>query len=118
MTLPDAATRGSNENAIHGGIRLWERPAESTPAEFVDATTAAATLTVATDPFASTASAAAKTRPPRPAKRAATGAKKPAKTSAKTPAKTRTRTAATPPATRSAKKGMKKTAPGRRTRRA
>lgn len=40
--LPDAATRGSNENAIHGGIRLWERVAESTAPEFVDAQTAAA----------------------------------------------------------------------------
>lgn len=39
--LPDAATRGSNENAIVGGIRLWERPPESTPREFTDARTAA-----------------------------------------------------------------------------
>lgn len=44
VTLPDAATRGSNENAIHGGVRLWERLAESTPPEFVDAKTAAATM--------------------------------------------------------------------------
>jgi polyphosphate glucokinase len=118
VTLPDASTRGSNENAIHGGIRLWERPAESTPAEFVDATTAAATLTVSTDPLASTASAAAKTRPPRPTKRAATGAKTTAKKAAKKPAKTRTKTGVTPLTKRSVKKGAKKTAPGLRTRRA
>ena len=43
VTLPDAATRGANENAIHGGVRLWERVAESTPPEFVDARTSAAT---------------------------------------------------------------------------
>jgi polyphosphate glucokinase len=41
VNLPDAATRGSNENAIHGGVRLWERPAESTPREFTDAKAAA-----------------------------------------------------------------------------
>lgn len=41
--LPDAATRGANENAIHGGVRLWERPAESTPPEFTDAKSAAVT---------------------------------------------------------------------------
>ncbi len=34
VTLPDATTRGSNENAIVGGIRLWERVAESTAPEF------------------------------------------------------------------------------------
>ena len=39
--LPDAATRGSNENAIQGGVRLWERQAESTPLEFSDAKAAA-----------------------------------------------------------------------------
>ena len=41
VNLPDAATRGSNENAIQGGVRMWERPAESTPPEFVDARSAA-----------------------------------------------------------------------------
>ncbi len=41
VTMPDATTRGSNENAIHGGIRLWERVAESTSPEFLDAQTAA-----------------------------------------------------------------------------
>lgn len=44
VTLPDAATRGANENAIQGGVRLWERVAESTPPEFVDAKTAAETI--------------------------------------------------------------------------
>jgi len=47
VNLPDAATRGSNENAIHGGVRLWERPAESTPREFTDAK--GATLAIVTD---------------------------------------------------------------------
>ncbi len=42
--LPDAATRGSNENAIQGGVRLWERVAESTAPEFIDAKTAMETL--------------------------------------------------------------------------
>jgi polyphosphate glucokinase len=42
--LPDAASRGSNENAILGGIRLWERNAEATAPEFVDAATAAIAL--------------------------------------------------------------------------
>ena len=46
VNLPDAATRGSNENAIQGGVRLWERPAESTPPEFVDSRTAAQTIIV------------------------------------------------------------------------
>ena len=49
VTLPDAATRGANENAIHGGVRLWERVAESTPPEFVDARTSAATSLVEGD---------------------------------------------------------------------
>ena len=44
INLPDAATRGSNENAIQGGVRLWERVAESTAPEFVDAKTAMETL--------------------------------------------------------------------------
>ena len=44
VNLPDAATRGSNENAIQGGVRLWERVAESTPPEFVDFRTASETL--------------------------------------------------------------------------
>jgi polyphosphate glucokinase len=44
VDLPDAATRGSNENAIHGGIRLWERVSESTAPEFVDAKTATGQL--------------------------------------------------------------------------
>jgi polyphosphate glucokinase len=44
VNLPDAATRGSNENAIQGGVRLWERVAESTPPEFVDSRTASETL--------------------------------------------------------------------------
>jgi polyphosphate glucokinase len=47
--LPDATTRGSNENAIQGGVRLWERLAESTPPEFVDAKTAAETMLVTGD---------------------------------------------------------------------
>ena len=46
VNLPDAATRGSNENAIQGGVRLWERVAESTPPEFVGAKTAAETIVV------------------------------------------------------------------------
>ena len=46
VTLPDAATRGSNENAIQGGVRMWERVAESTPPEFTDAKTAAETIVV------------------------------------------------------------------------
>lgn len=41
VTMPDATTRGSNENAIHGGVRLWERVAESTSPEFLDAQSAA-----------------------------------------------------------------------------
>ena len=49
VTLPDAATRGANENAIHGGVRLWERVAESTPPEFVDARTSATTAFVEDD---------------------------------------------------------------------
>ncbi len=44
VDLPDAATRGANENAIQGGVRLWERVAESTAPEFVDAKTAMETL--------------------------------------------------------------------------
>jgi polyphosphate glucokinase len=44
VNLPDSATRGSNENAIYGGIRLWERVAHSMPREFVDDETAAATM--------------------------------------------------------------------------
>ena len=44
VNLPDAATRGSNENAIQGGVRLWERVAESTAPEFIDAKTAMETL--------------------------------------------------------------------------
>ncbi len=44
IRLPDASTRGSNENAIHGGIRMWERVAESTPPEFIDERTAAGSL--------------------------------------------------------------------------
>jgi polyphosphate glucokinase len=43
VNLPDAATRGSNENAIQGGVRMWERVAESTPPEFVDSKTASET---------------------------------------------------------------------------
>jgi len=44
INLPDAATRGANENAIQGGVRLWERVAESTAPEFIDAKTAMETL--------------------------------------------------------------------------
>ena len=44
VNLPDAATRGANENAIQGGVRMWERPAESTPPEFVGARAAAETI--------------------------------------------------------------------------
>jgi hypothetical protein len=44
VNLPDAATRGANENAIQGGVRLWERVAESTAPEFIDAKTAMETL--------------------------------------------------------------------------
>ncbi len=46
VNLPDAATRGSNENAIQGGVRLWERVAESTPPEFVVPKTASETIAV------------------------------------------------------------------------
>ncbi len=44
VDLPDAATRGANENAIQGGVRLWERVAESMPPEFIDAKTASETI--------------------------------------------------------------------------
>ena len=44
VNLPDAATRGSNENAIQGGVRMWERVAESTPPEFTDARSASETI--------------------------------------------------------------------------
>ncbi|MDZ7632386.1 MAG: hypothetical protein U5K74_13830 [Gemmatimonadaceae bacterium] len=50
VTMPDATTRGANENAIHGGIRLWERVAESTAPEFIDADTAAKTLVAEESP--------------------------------------------------------------------
>jgi polyphosphate glucokinase len=91
--LPDAATRGSNENAIHGGVRLWERPAESTPPEFTDAKTV--TLASVTDdaPVAAgvrTRQSSAKTPRKAPTKGAA---KVPAKTALKSPAKSRTRNA-------------------------
>ncbi len=50
VTMPDATTRGSNENAIHGGIRLWERVAESTSPEFLDPQTAAGTAVAPDSP--------------------------------------------------------------------
>lgn len=68
VTLPDATTRGANENAIHGGVRLWERLAESTPPEFVDAKTAAETIVSDEDRRLATrrvADAAAAPAPPR-----------------------------------------------------
>jgi polyphosphate glucokinase len=52
VDLPDAATRGSNENAIYGGIRLWERTGESTAPEFVDARTAGEAQVTAAAPSA------------------------------------------------------------------
>jgi polyphosphate glucokinase len=45
--LPEAATRGSNENAIIGGIRLWERPADNEPFEFAGAQPARTSRAVA-----------------------------------------------------------------------
>lgn len=34
VNMPEATTRGSNENAILGGVRLWERVGPSAPKEF------------------------------------------------------------------------------------
>jgi len=81
VTLPDAATRGSNENAIHGGIRLWERPAESTAPEFVNSARDAEQRTSAriavarsesTDAPDAPDAAAGPAEPARPARRPAT----------------------------------------------
>ncbi len=72
VTLPDAATRGSNENAIQGGVRLWERPAESTAPEFVNAgQDAEGRSALRAAPDVSTTSPAAEA-PARPARRAST----------------------------------------------
>jgi len=99
VALPDAATRGSNENAIHGGVRLWERPAESTPPEFTDAKTAAqATVSAVRDGGA--VPAVAKQRP--------------RKTSA-TPVKTIGRTSSNAVKTSAAKSGTTSRTTTRRT---
>lgn len=74
--LPDAATRGSNENAIVGGIRLWERPAETTPPEFTDARSAAEATPHAPAAPATTRKVASKKSGTRHAKRSAGGARK------------------------------------------
>jgi polyphosphate glucokinase len=61
VRLPDATTRGANENAITGGIRMWERVAESTPPEFIDHRTAAASVFMTGEhQLTSTTAAAAK----------------------------------------------------------
>jgi len=52
VNMPDAATRGANENAIHGGVRLWERVAESTAPEFVGSRTPAQVIVAAVEPSA------------------------------------------------------------------
>jgi len=78
VTLPDAATRGSNENAIHGGIRLWERPAESTAPEFVNSArdaeqrTSARIAVARSDSTDAPDAAAGPAEPARPARRPAT----------------------------------------------
>jgi polyphosphate glucokinase len=77
VTMPDATTRGSNENAIHGGIRLWERVAESTSPEFLDANTAA---DAAVSPASRPPDVTSETRIP-------TGARREAGASGRTPAK-------------------------------
>ena len=107
VTLPDAATRGSNENAIQGGVRLWERVAESTPPEFVDAKTAAATIIVEGERRVGTrrASDTAATRAISPAKssrkktvgkKASTKRTTPSKTAQKRAPKSASRTAGSP----------------------
>ena len=99
VTLPDAATRGSNENAIHGGVRLWERVAESTAPEFIDARTAAQTLI--DDPLlpaASRPTAEVETLSPRSTTRKSVTRKRAPKKSAAqkvTPQKSATRKSAT-----------------------
>ena len=99
VTLPDAATRGSNENAIHGGVRLWERVAESTAPEFIDARTAAQTLL--DDPILATAArptAEVETLSPRSTTRKSVTRKRAPKKSAAqkvTPQKSATRKSAT-----------------------
>ena len=99
VTLPDAATRGSNENAIHGGVRLWERVAESTAPEFIDARTAAQTLI--DDPLlpaASRPTAEVETLSPRSTTRKSVTRKRaPTKSAARkvTPQKSATRKSAT-----------------------
>jgi len=58
VNMPDAATRGANENAIHGGVRLWERVAESTAPEFVGSRTSAQVIVAEAEPSAGTLRAA------------------------------------------------------------
>lgn len=85
VTLPDATTRGANENAIHGGVRLWERLAESTPPEFVDAKTAAETIVSDADRrLATRRDADAAAAPAAPRKRVAKPTVKSATKSART----------------------------------
>lgn len=88
--LPDAATRGSNENAIHGGVRLWERPTESTPLEFTEATTAVPTVPGTRSrkarPTGGTKTSTTSTKTPRAKVPASTRKKSAAKTGTKTPA--------------------------------
>ena len=105
VDLPDAATRGSNENAIHGGIRLWERVAESTPNEFVDPKSAQGTVVVI-------AGAGALPEVEHSASRAKTSARKSAKKSAKKASKKAPKKAAKTSAT--TKKAPTTSAAGRK----
>ncbi len=93
--LPDAATRGSNENAIHGGVRLWERSAESTPREFTDAKTSAHAAGTAGATRTEAVPAVRTARPRKaPAKAVTKAGTTPAKkAAAKTPAKKTKKTA-------------------------
>ena len=96
VNLPDAATRGLNENAIHGGVRLWERPAESTPREFTDAK-AATHASIADD---APVVARARTRQSPAKVPAKMSAKVPAETALTSPVTSRTRKVATKVPTR------------------
>jgi len=87
VNLPDAATRGANENAIQGGVRLWERPAESTPREFTDAKAAP----LASDTDDAPVVAGERTRQSSAKLPAKTAVKTAGKTAVKSPVTSRTR---------------------------
>lgn len=90
VNLPDATTRGANENAIHGGVRLWERVAESTAPEFISAKAQVMTTAIAEAP----AAPAARASDPAPVvtkkRTRAAAVKRPAKSAQKAPVKSGT----------------------------